>query len=172
MCCYKKGAILAFAGFYYLVESLTGTKNVSLSQFRAAANHSCENNTGIELTGELLDNDLENIQSGVCFKSQYIFTLLTQGYGFNETNWDKVHFQNSVTTSQPTDIGWTLGLMLNASNAIPAELPTPTTSLVVYVLMVLLFVAFIILSVGFACHARNTRSEVIPHRRLSTYGAV
>jgi len=63
--------------------------------------------------------------------------------------------------------------MLNASNAIPAELPTASMSIGVYVLLVLLFVAFIILSVGFACHARNNaRSEVIPHQRLSTYGAV
>jgi len=39
------------------------------------------------------------MQSGVCFKSQYVFTLLTNGYGFNEDNWDRLHFQKSVMVS-------------------------------------------------------------------------
>lgn len=82
-----------------------------------------------------------------CASGLYILTLLLDGYGFSEDTWPSIEFRKQVAPSQPrkggsglgmaghsadlpcvpqaggTDIGWTLGYMLNLTNMIPAEVP-------------------------------------------------
>uniref|UniRef100_A0A8B9YYB8 Ectonucleoside triphosphate diphosphohydrolase 8 n=1 Tax=Buteo japonicus TaxID=224669 RepID=A0A8B9YYB8_9AVES len=53
-----------------------------------------------------------------CSVGIYILTLLLDGYKFNEHTWSSIHFSQQAAN---TDIGWTLGFMLNFTNMIPTE---------------------------------------------------
>uniref|UniRef100_A0A8C3S1T3 Ectonucleoside triphosphate diphosphohydrolase 8 n=1 Tax=Chelydra serpentina TaxID=8475 RepID=A0A8C3S1T3_CHESE len=55
-----------------------------------------------------------------CANANYILVLLLDAYKFNQTSWSSIKFQMKVTN---TDIGWTLGYMLNLTNMIPVEAP-------------------------------------------------
>ncbi|KAM5184795.1 ectonucleoside triphosphate diphosphohydrolase 8 isoform 3-T3 [Callospermophilus lateralis] len=54
-----------------------------------------------------------------CASSLYILTLL-EAFGFSEETWANIEFQKQAGG---TDIGWTLGYMLNLTGMIPAEAP-------------------------------------------------
>ncbi|KAF6124126.1 ectonucleoside triphosphate diphosphohydrolase 8 [Phyllostomus discolor] len=58
--------------------------------------------------------------SNYCASGLYILTLLVDGYGFSEHTWPSIEFRKQAGG---TDIGWTLGYMLNLTNMIPAEAP-------------------------------------------------
>ncbi|KAI1236306.1 hypothetical protein IHE44_0001591 [Lamprotornis superbus] len=62
----------------------------------------------------------EKYLSEYCFSGAYILSLLENGYGFTENNWQMIHFLGKIGSS---DAGWTLGYMLNLTNMIPAEEP-------------------------------------------------
>uniref|UniRef100_A0A7N5J889 Ectonucleoside triphosphate diphosphohydrolase 8 n=1 Tax=Ailuropoda melanoleuca TaxID=9646 RepID=A0A7N5J889_AILME len=55
-----------------------------------------------------------------CASGLYILTLLLEGYGFSEETWSGIEFHKQAGG---TDIGWTLGYMLNLTSMIPAEVP-------------------------------------------------
>uniref|UniRef100_A0A674J093 Ectonucleoside triphosphate diphosphohydrolase 8 n=1 Tax=Terrapene triunguis TaxID=2587831 RepID=A0A674J093_9SAUR len=55
-----------------------------------------------------------------CANANYILVLLLEAYKFNQTSWSSIKFQMKAAN---TDIGWTLGYMLNLTNMIPAEAP-------------------------------------------------
>ncbi|XP_064146994.1 ectonucleoside triphosphate diphosphohydrolase 8 isoform X2 [Loxodonta africana] len=55
-----------------------------------------------------------------CASGLYILTLLLEGYGFSEETWPSIEFRRQAGG---TDIGWTLGYMLNLTNMIPAKAP-------------------------------------------------
>uniref|UniRef100_A0A8I6AN09 Ectonucleoside triphosphate diphosphohydrolase 8 n=1 Tax=Rattus norvegicus TaxID=10116 RepID=A0A8I6AN09_RAT len=53
-----------------------------------------------------------------CASGLYILVLLLEGYKFSEETWPNIQFQKQAGG---TDIGWTLGFMLNLTGMIPAE---------------------------------------------------
>lgn len=55
-----------------------------------------------------------------CASDLYILTLLLEGYGFSQETWGGIEFREQAGG---TDIGWTLGYMLNLTSLIPAEAP-------------------------------------------------
>ncbi|XP_007458991.1 PREDICTED: ectonucleoside triphosphate diphosphohydrolase 8 isoform X2 [Lipotes vexillifer] len=55
-----------------------------------------------------------------CASGLYILTLLLEGYGFSQETWGGIEFRKQAGG---TDIGWTLGYMLNLTSLIPAEAP-------------------------------------------------
>uniref|UniRef100_A0A8C6BQQ1 Ectonucleoside triphosphate diphosphohydrolase 8 n=1 Tax=Monodon monoceros TaxID=40151 RepID=A0A8C6BQQ1_MONMO len=55
-----------------------------------------------------------------CASGLYILTLLLEGYGFSQETWGGIEFRKQAGG---TDIGWTLGYMLNLTGLIPAEAP-------------------------------------------------
>ncbi|XP_059869670.1 ectonucleoside triphosphate diphosphohydrolase 8 isoform X6 [Delphinus delphis] len=55
-----------------------------------------------------------------CASGLYILTLLLEGYGFSQETWGGIEFREQAGG---TDIGWTLGYMLNLTSLIPAEAP-------------------------------------------------
>ena len=56
----------------------------------------------------------------LCFNSMYHWTLLEHGYSMNDTNLKNLRIVNKI---KGNDIGWTLGYMINQTNAISADLP-------------------------------------------------
>lgn len=52
----------------------------------------------------------------------YHWTLLEHGYSMNDTNLKNLRIVNKINGS---DIGWTLGYMINQTNAIPPDQRPP-----------------------------------------------
>ncbi|CAF2709893.1 unnamed protein product [Rotaria sp. Silwood2] len=55
----------------------------------------------------------------LCFNSMYHWTLLEYGYSMTDENLKNFHIVKSINSN---DIGWTLGYMINQTNAIDPEL--------------------------------------------------
>ncbi|NXR40219.1 ENTP8 diphosphohydrolase, partial [Zosterops hypoxanthus] len=110
-----RGQFFAFAGFYYTFNFLNLTHQESLSEVNATILSFCRRNwTEVRA---LFPNDLKYLPT-YCSVGIYILTLLLQGYKFDEHTWTNIHFSKQAAN---TDIGWTLGYMLNLTNMIPAE---------------------------------------------------
>ncbi|KAK1158429.1 hypothetical protein AOXY_G23349 [Acipenser oxyrinchus oxyrinchus] len=63
----------------------------------------------------------ENNLREYCATSYYITTLLIDAYRFDNQSWNKIVFEK--VRDDDTNIGWTLGYMLNLTNLIPTETP-------------------------------------------------
>ncbi|NWU93340.1 ENTP8 diphosphohydrolase, partial [Upupa epops] len=110
-----RGQFFAFAGFYYTFNFLNLTSEPSLSKVNSTVQNFCKKNWT-----ELVKNfpqDLKYLHT-YCPVSIYILTLLLEGYKFHEQTWSSIHFSRQAAN---TDIGWTLGFMLNFTNMIPME---------------------------------------------------
>ncbi|XP_019635515.1 PREDICTED: ectonucleoside triphosphate diphosphohydrolase 2-like [Branchiostoma belcheri] len=164
------GNFQAFSFFYYVVDFLNLTRpgNFSISEFNTNVNTYCSK-TWKEvqsIPGPLLDQ-----LALYCLDAQYIYTLLVKGYGFEKDTWN-VTFINQV---KETNLGWALGFMLNTTNLIPSEAPIIQSklSLTAYALLIVLFVVFLLLGVGFSYSAyKGTKSSKDRYRQLSNYGSV
>ncbi|NWY39734.1 ENTP8 diphosphohydrolase, partial [Sylvia atricapilla] len=110
-----RGRFIAFAGFYYTFNFLNLTQQQSLSEVNSTVLSFCRRNWT-----ELVQNypkDLKYLHT-YCTVATYILTMLLDGYKFDEHTWTNIHFSKQAAN---TDIGWTLGFMLNFTNMIPAE---------------------------------------------------
>uniref|UniRef100_A0A8C5TV21 Ectonucleoside triphosphate diphosphohydrolase 8 n=1 Tax=Malurus cyaneus samueli TaxID=2593467 RepID=A0A8C5TV21_9PASS len=110
-----RGQFFAFAGFYYTFHFLNLTRQQSLSDVNSTVLSFCRRNW-TELV-QSFPQDRKYLHT-YCSVAIYILTLLLDGYKFNEHTWSNIHFSRQAAN---TDIGWTLGFMLNFTNMIPAE---------------------------------------------------
>ncbi|OXB80636.1 UNVERIFIED_CONTAM: hypothetical protein H355_005565 [Colinus virginianus] len=121
------GQFFAFSAFYYNFNFLNLTEGQSLATVRETIEHFCARTW--EDHGERSRSEHQRSWDGeenperlpkYCANANYILTLLLDAYKFNETSWNNIFFQMKVGS---TDVGWTLGYMLNLTNMIPAEAP-------------------------------------------------
>ncbi|NXF45245.1 ENTP8 diphosphohydrolase, partial [Oceanites oceanicus] len=110
-----QGQFFAFAGFYYTFHFLNLTSKQSLSDVNSTIQTFCRKDWK-ELVATFPQQ--ERYLHTYCSMAIYILTLLLDGYKFNEHMWNSIHFSRQAAN---TDIGWTLGFMLNFTNMIPAE---------------------------------------------------
>uniref|UniRef100_UPI0035901B76 ectonucleoside triphosphate diphosphohydrolase 8-like n=1 Tax=Myxine glutinosa TaxID=7769 RepID=UPI0035901B76 len=106
-----QGHFTAFSGYYYTMKNLNLTDEFgssSLHEFNATLGSFCS------LTWVQVDPDMMNL----CFSGNYIYTLLIRGYKFDEKSWRSIKFSNKVGS---TELGWSLGYMLNLTNLLPPE---------------------------------------------------
>ncbi|OWK54652.1 Ectonucleoside triphosphate diphosphohydrolase 8 [Lonchura striata] len=105
----------AFAGFYHTFSFLNLTHKQSPSEVNTAVVSFCRRNW--EELVRSFPQHLKYLHT-YCSMAFYILTLLLDGYKFNKNTWSNIHFSRQAAN---TDIGWTLGFMLNMTNMIPAE---------------------------------------------------
>uniref|UniRef100_A0A8U7N418 Uncharacterized protein n=1 Tax=Corvus moneduloides TaxID=1196302 RepID=A0A8U7N418_CORMO len=107
-----RGQFIAFSAFYYNFKFLNLTEGQPLAVVREAIEGLCTRSW----------EDVQNPKRlpKYCANANYILTLLLDAYKFNETSWNNIFFQMKVGSS---DVGWTLGYMLNLTNMVPAEAP-------------------------------------------------
>nr|XP_009666387.1 PREDICTED: ectonucleoside triphosphate diphosphohydrolase 8 [Struthio camelus australis] len=110
-----RGQFFAFSGFYYTFHFLNLTGQQSLGHVNSTIWNFCSN-TWEELVKNF-PQEKERLHM-YCSMAVYILTLLLDGYKFDEHTWSSIHFSRQAAN---TDIGWTLGFMLNLTNMIPAE---------------------------------------------------
>ncbi|XP_036605497.1 ectonucleoside triphosphate diphosphohydrolase 8 [Trichosurus vulpecula] len=140
----KHGQFYAFSGFYYTFHFLNLTDGQSL-------------HTANETVWEFCQIPWKQVEASYpeekqrlyayCTNAMYILILLTSGYKFDDGTWSDIHFSKQVAG---TDIGWTLGYMLNMTNMIPAEAPVlqRAESFSVWVAGVIFLALTIVMSIG------------------------
>ncbi|KAF6124124.1 ectonucleoside triphosphate diphosphohydrolase 8 [Phyllostomus discolor] len=112
-----RGQFYAFSSFYYTFHFLNLTSGQPLATANATVWEFCQKTwRQVEELSAGQDSRLSNY----CASGLYILTLLVDGYGFSEHTWPSIEFRKQAGG---TDIGWTLGYMLNLTNMIPAEAP-------------------------------------------------
>ncbi|XP_008939587.1 PREDICTED: ectonucleoside triphosphate diphosphohydrolase 8-like, partial [Merops nubicus] len=112
-----RGQFFAFAGFYHTFHFLNLTSQQSLNDTFSTVETFCKKDW-TELL-ETFPQEQEHLPE-YCPTAIYILALLIGGYKFNEHTWSRIHFSQQAAN---TDIGWTLGFMLNLTNMIPTEAP-------------------------------------------------
>ncbi|XP_032722217.1 ectonucleoside triphosphate diphosphohydrolase 8 [Lontra canadensis] len=112
-----QGQFYAFSNFYYTFHFLNVTSKQPLATVNATVWEFCQRPwKQVEASSPGQDHWLRDY----CASGLYILTLLLEGYGFSEDTWSNIEFRKQVGG---TDIGWTLGYMLNLTSMIPAEPP-------------------------------------------------
>ncbi|XP_008636551.1 PREDICTED: ectonucleoside triphosphate diphosphohydrolase 8 [Corvus brachyrhynchos] len=119
-----RGQFFAFSGFYHTLHFLNLTGGQSLSSVNATIAQICSSSW--EQLQLLFPMASRTQLRDACTASSYSLTLLLQGYKFSHTTWPSIHFVQQVAN---TDVGWTLGYMLNLTNMIPSEPPAAVTGL-------------------------------------------
>ncbi|OWK54655.1 Ectonucleoside triphosphate diphosphohydrolase 8 [Lonchura striata] len=148
--------VKAFSGFYHSLHFLNLTGGQSLSLVNATIRKIC--NSSWEQVQELFPTASRTQIRDACSASSYTLILLLQGYKFNSTTWPNIHFVRQVAN---TDVGWTLGYMLNLTNMIPSDPPTAVTELprsiwiaATVLLAIMLILSFCLLTA--TCCQRNS----------------
>mgnify|MGYP002378347540 CR=1 FL=1 len=101
----------------------------------------------------------EQFKRNLCFDSWYIWTLLTHGIGFKESDLKRIIFANKFSTGK---VGWTLGYMINQTNYIPAEYREKPLSrnhftlwLTISIILLSLAVLFLISTIYIFCRTKS-----------------
>ncbi|XP_012670444.2 ectonucleoside triphosphate diphosphohydrolase 8 [Clupea harengus] len=115
------GEFFAYSAYYYTFDFLGLAPQAPLPKVTSTIETFCKKSWN-SLLAEYPDTKEKYLRE-YCASAQYIMTILVQGYKFNET-WDKIYFQKKVAD---TDIGWTLGYMLNLTNLIAPRHPLVVT---------------------------------------------
>ncbi|XP_029418438.1 ectonucleoside triphosphate diphosphohydrolase 8 isoform X3 [Nannospalax galili] len=111
------GQFYAFSNFYYTFHFLNLTSRQPLSIVNATIWKFCLKSWNVV---EASYPGQERWLRDYCASGLYILMLLLEGYKFSEETWPSIQFQKQAAG---TDIGWTLGYMLNLTGMIPAEAP-------------------------------------------------
>ncbi|KAM5298589.1 ectonucleoside triphosphate diphosphohydrolase 8 [Ctenodactylus gundi] len=112
-----QGQFYAFSNFHYTFSFLNLTSRQPLSTVNTTVWEFCQRPwRQVEASYPEQQRWLRDY----CASGLYILTLLVDGYGFHEDTWPSIEFQKQAGG---TDIGWTLGYMLNLTGMIPAEVP-------------------------------------------------
>ncbi|KAF6269209.1 ectonucleoside triphosphate diphosphohydrolase 8 [Rhinolophus ferrumequinum] len=112
-----RGPFYAFSNFYYTFHFLNLTSGQPLATANTTVWEFCQKHWKLVETAW---PGQERWLRDYCASGLYILTLLVHGYGFSEETWSSIEFRKQAGG---TDIGWTLGYMLNLTSMIPAELP-------------------------------------------------
>ncbi|PAA81568.1 hypothetical protein BOX15_Mlig026231g1 [Macrostomum lignano] len=127
------GKFVAFSGFYY-VASFFNASNIGSDrmQFVNAVRAFCQKRYVASIGYS------DSFLRWYCFDGVYVLSLLN-AYGFNETNWGLLEFEDSITVNHSTSageqatsankVGWSLGYTILQSGLIPAESPLMSLSL-------------------------------------------
>lgn len=113
-----RGQFIAFSAFYYNFKFLNLTEGQPLAEVREAIEGLCTRSWQ-DLSSSYPKENPKRLPK-YCANANYILTLLLDAYKFNETSWNNIFFQMKAGS---TDVGWTLGYMLNLTNMVPAEAP-------------------------------------------------
>lgn len=162
------GDFYAFSTFFYEMDFLNVTKKKSsLMSFTSDLSKLC--NSSWKEVSQMPAGDNGTMLGWYCFEGHFIRTFLVDAYKFDNNSWSSIKFVKKIND---TDVGWTLGYMLNSSNAIPVVGPEDFISTAAFSSLTILFVLFVLLSVGFGCYARKHQHQKTLYERVPTYGAV
>ncbi|KAM5244117.1 ectonucleoside triphosphate diphosphohydrolase 1 isoform 1-T1 [Hipposideros larvatus] len=131
------GQFGAFSAYYYVMKFLNLTSEESPSEEKVTDTVKEFCSRPWEELKIHFGDVKEKYLSEYCFSGTYILSLLQRGYHFTPDFWKNIHFMGKI---QSSDVGWTLGYMLNLTNMIPAEQPlSAPLSHSTYIFLMVLF---------------------------------
>lgn len=140
-----QGDFGAFSAYYYVMNFLNFTSEEPPSQekMRNTMENFCSRPW--EQMKIYFGDVKEKYLREYCFSGAYILSLLLSGYHFTADSWKNIHFMGKI---QGSNVGWTLGYMLNLTNMIPAEEPlSKPLSHSTYVFLMVLFSLILVIVV-------------------------
>ncbi|XP_060697729.1 ectonucleoside triphosphate diphosphohydrolase 8-like [Hemiscyllium ocellatum] len=109
----------ATSGFFHVFQFLNLTSvRPSLYKTKRTIEEFCTRNWK-EVDAAYPNEKHEQLRD-YCISANYIYILLVNGYEFNSSTWENIVFDKKIGQ---TDIGWTLGYMLNHTNMISSKPP-------------------------------------------------
>ncbi|CAG5867224.1 unnamed protein product [Menidia menidia] len=112
------GGFMAFSAFFYIhsfLKQITGITVSTPQQLEEASKSVCS----LSFSHMMLQApDQKSRLQDYCASSVFVMTLLLRGYGFNDTSFTDISFQEKAGG---TSMGWALGYMLSLSNLLPEE---------------------------------------------------
>ncbi|XP_034969623.1 ectonucleoside triphosphate diphosphohydrolase 8 [Zootoca vivipara] len=112
------GKFLAFSAYYYTFNFLNLTETQPLATVEDTIKTFCARDW--DEVKSTYSSENEAHLKNYCASANYILTILLDGYGFGTDTWNNIAFQMRAANSE---IGWTLGYMLNLTNMVPSEAP-------------------------------------------------
>ncbi|KAJ8285616.1 hypothetical protein GJAV_G00028900 [Gymnothorax javanicus] len=116
------GNFYAFSAYFYTFDFLGLAPQAPLPQVLSTIESFCKKDWSLVKMEN--PNIKEKYLQDYCASANYMMTLLLEAYKFNANTWNNIYFKKKVAD---TDIGWTLGYMLNQSSLIPSENPLMVT---------------------------------------------
>ncbi|XP_067221945.1 ectonucleoside triphosphate diphosphohydrolase 8-like [Chanodichthys erythropterus] len=115
------GEFFAFSSYFHIFNFLGLAPKAQLTRVLSTIETHCNK----DLATLVVENPSISVITlkDYCASAHYIMTILLKGYKLNNT-WDQISFEKQIAD---TDIGWTLGYMLNLTNIIPSEQPGVVT---------------------------------------------
>ena len=136
----------AISSYYYTARVLNLSEPVSVVEYQNKTKELCSQS--IDELQEMWPDMVERFLNIYCFRLNYIYTTIDTIYRFEPRMWRNIAFRNSI---RDTNLGWSLGFMINATNAIAAEKPTPpVVELFPFVLVCILCTLILFFSIYFA----------------------
>ncbi|EFX73869.1 hypothetical protein DAPPUDRAFT_57727, partial [Daphnia pulex] len=166
----KNRDFLAFSSFTIITRELNVTNTSSLADFRSAVQSVCT-----MTLDEILDIPLTIPNSSfvplICLETQYILSLLTSGYGFDDETWQGLHFVKQISG---TEVGWSMGYMTEKTNKIAAAEASLLLATPVFIALAILFTLFLIIGFLLSYHAVRMKRSANSYSRLHhhTYGSL
>ncbi|XP_046642551.1 ectonucleoside triphosphate diphosphohydrolase 1-like isoform X4 [Daphnia pulicaria] len=152
---------LAFSSFTIITRELNVTNTSSLADFRSAVQSVC--NMTLD---EILDIPLTIPNSSfvplICLETQYILSLLTSGYGFDDETWQGLHFVKQISG---TEVGWSMGYMTEKTNKIAAAEASLLLATPVFIALAILFTLFLIIGFLLSYHAVRMKRSANSYSR-------
>ncbi|CAG0919922.1 unnamed protein product [Notodromas monacha] len=132
-------SFIAFSIFYYAASELGLPSSVSEETFYEAALELCSR-TYQTMSDLYAGKAGEKIEHVFCFEAFLIYKILRDNYGMGGEEFKLIEFRRKLPTPNGTDVGWALGFMINATNALPEDKPGPPMSSTLFSFLVFVFV--------------------------------
>lgn len=147
---------VAFSAYYYTASAINAT-NTTLDGFKRSTSALCSRTWEDALTTGIQRRYLPNF----CFQGMFLRDILLNKYGFSDDTWGNVAF---LKEARGFSVGWSLGYMINATNAIPESAPpSPLLSGAGLGILVFLCIAlFIFAAIAVVLARRRARAERLP----------
>merc|ERR1712071_471714 len=86
----------------------------------------------------------------ICLESQYVLSLLTSGYSFDDDSWKRIFFVGKISAA---DVGWAMGYMTERTNAMASVEAQQLLSFTAFISLVVLFCLFLLIGCMMTYHA-------------------
>jgi len=160
----------AFSTFNYIARDLNMTNETSLSDFRRAITLLC--NMTWDQVKQLPNLDANDPYTPlICLESQYVLSLLTSGYSFDDDSWKRIFFVGKISAA---DVGWAMGYMTERTNAMASVEAQQLLSFTAFISLVVLFCLFLLIGCMMTYHALRMNRSAQSYNRLThhSYGSL
>ncbi|RUS72025.1 hypothetical protein EGW08_020209 [Elysia chlorotica] len=167
------GPFFAFSSYFYAAQFMNLTQNSAYfgyDEFKNATTNLCQKTWSELLEIPLADEEEKKNLMQYCVQAQYISLLLHNNFNFTEEHFNSINFVSEVLGSE---VGWTLGFILNESDLYATNKNSPKISTVLFSLLMVLFILFILAAIGLAWTSyKVNHSSGAMYVKMNSYNAI